>query len=117
MALTRSDKEDIQQMHDVTINHIKEILTITTNNLKEDLVTIKEQTNKTNERVTTLEKNLPHTTANCPHTAIISELRDDSIVSKGIKRWQIALIAIVGAVLGSAASLAAFITFLKNYIP
>jgi hypothetical protein len=117
MALTRSDKEDIQQMHDMTINHIKEILTLTTNNIKSDLSAIKEQTTKTNGRVTILEQTLPHTLENCPMGSRMDALWTDRIANKSIKKWQIAALTIGGAIVGSIVSIIAVFEFILKYKP
>jgi hypothetical protein len=117
MALTRSDKEDIQQMHDVTINHIREILTLTTNNLKTELVEIKEQTTKTNGRVTSLERNLPHTALNCPHTSTINTLRDLSVEKAGEKKWKSSFRVVLTVFLSFVGTLITVFAFLKLYNP
>lgn len=117
MALTRSDKDDIQQMHDMTINHIKEILTLTTNNLKSDLIAIKEQTTKTNGRVTALEKNLPHTSENCPYSSTIKELRDRSVEIRGESKWKERFKTILIVVISCVSTLVTVFTFLSKYNP
>ena len=117
MALTRVDKEDIQEMLNLAINHIKEVQHEVMKGVNNSLTRIEEQTTKTNGRVTMLEKQLPHTILNCPHTNIINELRDSSVERKGVKSWKMAALAIGSAFLGAIVAVIAVFEFILKYKP
>jgi len=117
MALTRADKEDIQEMLTTAISHIKEVQSEVMKGVNGSLTRIEEQTTKTNGRVTALEKQLPHTISNCPHTNIINELRDSSVENKGVKSWKMATMAIGAAFLGALVAVIAVFEFIMKYKP
>lgn len=117
MALTRTDKEDIQEMLTTAISHIKEVQAEVMKNVNGSLIRIEEQTKKTNGRVTVLESQLPHTAMNCPHTNIINELRDASVENKGVKNWKMAALVIGSAFFGAIVSVIAFFEFIMKYKP
>jgi len=117
MSLTRTDKEDIQEMLNMAIGHIKEVQAEVMKGVNGSLIRIEEQTTKTNGRVTVLEKNLPHTVLNCPHTNTIIELRDASVESKGVKNWKMAAMVIGSAFLGAIVAIIAVFEFILKYKP
>jgi len=117
MALTHADKQDIQEMHDVTIKHIREILTLTTENIKMDLIEIKAQTTKTNGRVTALERELPHSAQSCPNKTIIDQLRDAAVEKKGESKWKDRFKTVLTVVISCIVTAIAIFEFILKYNP
>jgi hypothetical protein len=66
---------------------------------------IKEQTTRTNGRVTVLEdkvaEHLPHNITKCPQSATIESLKTSMITSKGIKTFLISSIVLTSVIIGT----------------
>lgn len=66
-------------------------------NVHERLDEIKEQTTKTNGRVTELEKQEILHVIKCPNASKIRTLEDNQLSDKSIKRWLVTAVAVTGS--------------------
>ena len=110
MALTRSDKDDIKEMLNTAIEHIKEVQAEVMKNVNGTLVRIEAQTTKTNGRVTALEKTLPHVAENCPNKPILDKLNEHYMETKGASKWGRTLLNIAVSFISAVVG---FLTALK----
>jgi len=124
MPLTRTDKEDIQLMFDSGINHIKEVEALKMQLINQKLDSIIEQTTKTNgtvkghiEKIGLLEKQVIHSTDNCPQNNKINTLYDSFNADRSIKKWKVAALAMLGAIVGAIVSVIAVFEFILKYKP
>jgi len=94
--MTKADKEYFEVFLGGFLKEINGKFDVITNELGH----IKEQTTKTNGRVTSLEKKPEHNALNCPWSNTINDLVDNQKASDAIKKWKGRAIAASGIIVG-----------------
>lgn len=131
MALTRPDKEDIQDMFDLGLNNLKELnakhwelIDEKLDRMREGIDVVDKKVTKTNgsvlrheEKIIALEKLLPHTADSCPQKDTIQILYDDYKVNNGINKKKRIYFNIAIALLGVIGGIIATMEFIMKYNP
>lgn len=99
--MTKADKEYFEVFLGGFLKEINGKFDVITNELGH----IKEQTTKTNGRVTSLEKKPEHNALNCPWSNTISDLVDNQKAYDAIKKWKVAAITMAGIIIGAITTL------------
>ncbi len=105
--------EDKQELKEILHNYIEGV--IAQQDAKFDIIdykldAIKEQTTKTNGRVTKLEESNMSHIINCPVAPKVRALEDNQLTNKAIKKWVAASIGITGIVVSIGFALFKIIT-------
>jgi len=96
--MTKAERNEIQDMFDGGIKHIKEIMNIKFDFIIEQNVKASEVISKHTDQISVLRRELPHTVTKCPQNVTIQELRDNMITSRGIKKLMVTSITITGII-------------------
>ncbi len=123
MAMTKADKQEIKEMLMENLGHIEKTLDLKLKNVQEKIDPIIQkldativQTTKTNgsvrdhsEKIFKLEQKIQHSIADCPQQSVITEMRDDMITGKGIKKLLITAVGVIGGIVAIVATIIALI--------
>lgn len=78
------------------------LIKVSLNELSKDIGEVKEQTYKTNGRVTSLEKEVSNHPMACPGLEKMRKIEDQTLIKNSLKSWVIASLAFVGSMAGTA---------------
>ena len=114
--MTAADQKAIKEMNAEMLGHISTILDLKLEIIENKLDETIRQTTKTNgtvvnhaERIQKLESTNRHSVSSCPQNEIITEMRDQMITHRSIKKMLITVVTVLAALIGIFATVIAII--------
>lgn len=107
MAMTKQDKQEMTLVFTDAIKNFKQIEILERELITQQLDRIEEQVKKTNgtvikhsEQLNKLDRELPHTTTNCPQNVRVEELWNNRVTEKKMWKITIAVASFISIVVG-----------------